>query len=175
MLQRLTAIILQKSAFLLHNTYIHTSGVNKHNMYIADKRSCNMLKLAAKFGFVTDLLYIAMYHYKTFRHREALSVIEMAKVKLAQPGLMREAYVDVEGYTEAVGGQSWSTKMRNAAENDIKLQNNICCITEIKLEQQSSSQNKRTTSRLFIPSFIRLHMLELLCLRHCDTKEQKQR
>ena len=62
MLQR----ILQKSAFSLHNTYIHTSGVNKHNMYIADKRSCNMLKLAAKFGFVTDLLYIALYHYKTF-------------------------------------------------------------------------------------------------------------
>ena len=58
-----------------------------------------MLKLAAKFGFVTDLLYIAMYHYKTFRHREVLSVIEMAKVNLAQPGLMHEAYVDVERYT----------------------------------------------------------------------------
>ena len=31
-------------------------------------------------------------------------------------------------------------------ENDIKLQNNSCYITEIKLEQQSSSQNKRTRS-----------------------------
>ena len=27
-------------------------------MYIADKRSCYMLKLAAKFGSVSDLLYI---------------------------------------------------------------------------------------------------------------------
>ena len=71
-------------------------------MYIADKRSCYMLKLAAKFGYVSDLLYIAMYFNKTFRHREALSVIEMTKVKLAQPGLIPE-HVDQKRYTEAVG------------------------------------------------------------------------
>ena len=37
--------------------YTYTSGGNK-KMYIADKRSCYMLKLAAKFGSVSDLLYI---------------------------------------------------------------------------------------------------------------------
>ena len=73
-------------------------------MYIADKRSCYMLKLAAKFGFISDLFHIAMYFYKTFRHREALSVLEMTKVKLAQPGLMYNEHVDQERYTEAVWG-----------------------------------------------------------------------
>ena len=57
MLQKLTSTILQKSAFMLHVMYTDTSGGNKH-MYIADKRSCYMLKLAAKFGSVSDLLYI---------------------------------------------------------------------------------------------------------------------
>ena len=98
MLQKQTATILQRSAFMLHNT----PGGNKQ-MYIADKRSCYMLKLAAKFGCVSDLLYIAMYFYKRFRQREALSVIELTKVKLAQPGLMNNKHVDPERYTEAMG------------------------------------------------------------------------
>ncbi|XP_052687896.1 uncharacterized protein LOC128166645 [Crassostrea angulata] len=94
MLQKCTAIILQCTAFILHNMYTNT-GVNKQ-VYIADKMSCHMLKLAAKFGYVSDMLYIAMYYYKTLRYREALFVIEMTKVKLAQPYLMYKRRVDRE-------------------------------------------------------------------------------
>ena len=138
-------------------------------MYIADKRSCYMLKLAAKFGPVSDLLYIAMYFYKTSRHREALSVIEnMTKVKLAQPGLMYQEHVDPERYTEAVGGRSWSTKMRNTVAQYIQLNNNICYINELTLEQQSSSLNGGNL--LHIPPSILLHMLEFLCCRHVDPR-----
>nr|XP_022298638.1 uncharacterized protein LOC111107646 [Crassostrea virginica] len=165
MLQKLTATVLQTSAFVLHEMYTNTSGDNKQ-MYIADKRSCYMLKLAAKFGSVSDLLYIAMYFYKTFRHREALSVIEMTKVKLAQPGLMYRRHVDPERYTEAVGGRSWSYKMRHAVEYNIKLDNYICYINELIPEQQSCSLNYEKV--LHIPPYILLHMLEFLCCRHVD-------
>ncbi|XP_022298621.2 uncharacterized protein LOC111107632 [Crassostrea virginica] len=165
MLQKLTATVLQKSAFVLHEMYTNTSGGNKH-MYIADKRSCYMLKLAAKFGFVSNLLYIAMYFYKTSRHREALSVIEMTKVKLAQPGLMYNRHVDPERYTEAVGGRSWSYKIRHAVAYDIKLDNDICYINELTPEQQSSSLSHEKV--LHIPPYILLHMLEFLCCRHVD-------
>nr|XP_022335968.1 uncharacterized protein LOC111132453 [Crassostrea virginica] len=144
MLQKLTATILQTSAFMLHDMYTDTSGGNKQ-MYIADKRSCYMLKLAAKFGFAPDLLYIAMYFYKTFRHREALSVIEMTKVKLAQPGLMYDIHVDPERYSEAVGGRSWSYKMRHAEAYHIKLYNHTCYINELTPEQQSNSLNHENT------------------------------
>nr|XP_022296382.1 uncharacterized protein LOC111106129 [Crassostrea virginica] len=164
-LQKLTATILQRSAFVLHEMYTNTSGGNKH-MYIADKRSCYILKLSAKFGFISDLLYIAMYFYLTSRHREALSVIEKTKVKLAQPGLMHWPYVDPERYTEAVGGRSWSYKMRHAVAFDIKLNNDICYINELAPEQQSSSINHRTF--FYIPPYILLHMLEFLCFRHVD-------
>nr|XP_022300826.1 uncharacterized protein LOC111109030 [Crassostrea virginica] len=162
MIQKLTATVLQKSAFVLHEMYTNTSGGNKQ-MYIADKRSCYMLKLAAKFGFVSDLLYIAMYFYKTSRHREALSVIEMTKVKIAQPGLMYKDLVDPERYTEAVGGRSWSYKMRHAVAYNIKLYNDICYIYELTPEQQSSSLNI-----LYISPYILLHMLEFFCCRHVD-------
>ncbi|XP_022340064.2 uncharacterized protein LOC111134870 [Crassostrea virginica] len=169
-LQKLTAVILQTSAFMLHDMYTNASGGNKQ-MYIADKRSCYMLKLAAKFGFVSDLLCIAMYYYKTFRHREALSVIEMTKVKLAQPGLIYSGHVDPERYTEAVGGWSWSYKMRHAVAYEITLLNHIWYINELMPEQKSSTLKHQPV--LYIPPFILLHMLEFLCSKHVNyTKAQ---
>ncbi|XP_078321144.1 uncharacterized protein LOC111114543 [Crassostrea virginica] len=165
MLQKLTATNLQSIVFLLHEIYSFTSCVNKQ-MYIANKRFCYMLKLAAKFGSVSDLLYIALYCHKTLRYKEALSVLEMTKVKLAQPGLMYDTHVDPERYTEAVGGQSWSTKMRKAVAYNINLNKYICYINELTPEQQSALQNKR--GFLLITPFVLLHMLEFLCYRHVD-------
>ncbi|XP_011418024.3 uncharacterized protein [Magallana gigas] len=164
-LRRLTAFLFQCTASRLHNIYTYT-GVNKQ-MYIADKMSCHMLKLAAKFGCVSDMLYIAMYYNKTLRYREALSVLEMTKIKLAQPYLMYNLRVDREKYTEAVGGQSWSTKSRQAVAWDILLDNEICYISELIPEQQSALQNRM--GLLFIPVFVMLHFLEFLCYRHIDT------
>uniref|UniRef100_K1R3Q2 Uncharacterized protein n=1 Tax=Magallana gigas TaxID=29159 RepID=K1R3Q2_MAGGI len=129
--------------------------------------SSHMLILAAKFGCVSDMLYIAMYYYKTLRYRKALSVIEMTKVKLAQPYLMYRGCIDRERYTEAVGGQSWSTKMRQAVAGDITLVSEICYISELMPEQNSALQNKMVI--VFIPAFVMLHFLEFLCYRHIDT------
>nr|XP_022302106.1 uncharacterized protein LOC111110065 [Crassostrea virginica] len=164
-LQSITATILQSTAFTLHNMYTNT-GLNKQ-MYIADRMSCHMLKLAAKFGCISDMMYIAMFYCKTFRYREALYITEMIKVKLAQPGLMSIIHVDPERYTEAVGGQSWSTKMRQAAAHDIKLNNYTCYINELTPEQQSTLKNNNKI--LDIPLFVLLHLVEFLCYRHIDT------
>uniref|UniRef100_K1PXE4 Uncharacterized protein C3orf59 n=1 Tax=Magallana gigas TaxID=29159 RepID=K1PXE4_MAGGI len=166
-LQNLTTSLFRNTAFQPHNTFMYTNtGINKQ-MYIADKTFCHMLKLAAKFGCISDMLYIAMHYYKTLRYREALSVIEMTKVKLAQPYLMYRGRVDKERYTEAVGGQSWSTKIRQAVAVDIVLYNEICCISELIPEQQSALQNRKPILR--IPVFVMLHFLEFFCYRHIDT------
>nr|XP_034322927.1 uncharacterized protein LOC117688746 [Crassostrea gigas] len=164
-LQKHTATILQNTAFILHNMCTNT-GVNKQ-VYIAYKMSCHMLKLAARFGCISDMFYIAIYYYKTFRYREALSVIEMTKVRLAQPYLMYEGRVDRERYTEAVGGQSWSTKMRQTVARGIPVDNTICYISELIPEQQSALQKRMP--KLYIPVFVMLHFLEFLCYRHIDT------
>ncbi|XP_052684627.1 uncharacterized protein LOC128164685 [Crassostrea angulata] len=161
-----TATIFQYTAFQLQNIYTNT-GFNKQ-LYIADKLSCQLLKLAAKFGCVSDMLYIAMYYYNTLRYREALFVLEMTKVKLAQPYLMYRDHVDRERYTEAVGGQSWSTKMRQAVAKDVRLDNRIGYISDLLLEQQPALHDKNKP-QLFIPVFVMLHFLEFLCYRHVDT------
>ena len=167
LLQKDTATILQRCALTLHDKYIQASNAKKNRMYTVDKRCCYMLKLAAKFGFVSDLLYIAIYFYKTFRHREALTVIEMTKIKLAQPGLMYNRQVDPEMYTGAVGGQPRFKKKRNAVVFDMFLDNSSSCmfVPELTPEHMSSSLLK---SGLFISPGILLHMLEFLCSRHVD-------
>ncbi|XP_056016726.1 uncharacterized protein LOC125673588 [Ostrea edulis] len=165
MLQVHTVAILHNAAFTLQNMYRNTTE-NKL-MYIADRMSCHMLKLTDKFGCISDRLYIAMYYYKTLRYTEALSVIEMTKVNLAQPYVMYNRTVDTERYTEAVGGQSRSTKLRHAVACNIKLNNRIIYINELMTEQSFSLQNH--FPHMIIPPLVVLHMLEFLCYRHIDT------
>ncbi|XP_062572667.1 uncharacterized protein LOC134234604 [Saccostrea cucullata] len=163
-LQKLTADVLQETAFILHmKTYTHKNKLR----YKSDKISYHILKLAAKFGCITDMLYNTMYYYKKLRCMEALSIIEMIKVKLAQRYVMHWSFVDAERYTVCVWGQSWSTKIRQAVVGNIELHNEIHYINELIPEQQSALQNNKTT--LFIPPFVLLYMLEILCYRHVDT------
>ncbi|XP_061166182.1 uncharacterized protein LOC133175076 [Saccostrea echinata] len=164
MLQKLTANVLHATAFIINmEMYTHKNKL----IYRVDKISCYMLKLAAKFGYITDMLYIAMYYYKTLRYMEALSIIEVIKVKLAQPYVMYRYNVNTEMYTDAVGGQFWSTKMRQAVSGDIILYTRIHYISELIPEQQSALQNG--WPGLHVPPFTLLYMLEILCYRHVDT------
>ncbi|XP_062601822.1 uncharacterized protein LOC134263484 [Saccostrea cucullata] len=166
MLQKLTANVLQSTAFIL---YMETYTYKNKLRYRADKISCHMLKLTAKFGCFTDMMYMAMYYYKTRRYMQALSIIEMIELKLAQPYVMYRSYsyVYTEMCSEAVGGQSWSTKMRQAVAWNIKLINRIHYISELIPEQQSAQQNNWPA--LYVPPFVTLYMLEIFCYRHIDT------
>ncbi|XP_062572642.1 uncharacterized protein LOC134234579 [Saccostrea cucullata] len=163
MLQKIASLVFCKTAFTLH---METNMFENKLRYRTDKISCHMLKLVARFGFITDMQYIAMYYYKTLRYMNALSIIEMIKVKLAQPYVLYRSNEDTEIYTEAVGGQSWSTKMRQAVAWHITLDDRIHYISELIPEQQASLQNK--TCALTFPPFILLYMLEILCYLHVD-------
>ena len=165
MLQRLTVRILQITVFHFNSKRTDALNVNKQ-MYILDKMYCNMLKIAAKFGFISDMLYIAMYFYITCRYKEAICIINATKVKLREPGLFYLKILDQEGYIEAVSGQSWSIKMREAAAADVRLHKNILYIPELTPEQVYSSKNGRHF--LSIPPVVLLHMLEFLCYNQMD-------
>ncbi|XP_062619200.1 uncharacterized protein LOC134280761 [Saccostrea cucullata] len=183
MLQRFTSHALQNIAFMLHNFFTSvarikayicatcSSVVNKQ-VYMANKASSYMLKLAAKFGCISDMLFIAMFYYKTLRYKEAISFIEMTKVKLAQPHVMyfnnsspsKDAVMYI--FRESFGGKSCSTKMRHAVAWDIFLNKKICYINELVQEQQSVLQSGFPL--LYIPLYVLIHMLEVLCYRHVD-------
>ncbi|XP_061194847.1 uncharacterized protein LOC133203006 [Saccostrea echinata] len=169
MLKNITTYVLQSTAFVLHNKYKDT-GVNKL-IYVADKISRYMLNLASKLGCISDMLYMALYYHKTLRYQKALTVIDMTKVKLAQPYVMYGLNVDTESYTEAVGGQSLSKKMRNAVAQNILLLSNTFYMRELSLEQLCNDRNRHYMFKdiLVIPPFVFLHMLDILCSRKTDT------
>ncbi|XP_061165131.1 uncharacterized protein LOC133174107 [Saccostrea echinata] len=167
--REINLIVLYSKKSNLRPVEMLETNVNKQK-YIIDKISCNMLKLVAKFGCISDALYLAMYYYKTSRYTEALSIIEMTKVKLSQPYVIhllqiggRQKYM----YSEAVGGKNWSIKMRDALGMHVILFDNICYFKEILIEQV----DKRKRKSLIVPPFILIHMLELLCYRKVDTQK----
>ncbi|XP_062604088.1 uncharacterized protein LOC134265880 [Saccostrea cucullata] len=163
LVQNLTVINLQCTAFVLCNRCANTAE-NKL-VYKADKISCYMLKLAAKLGSISDILYLAMYHYKTFRYMKAISVLQIAKIYFAQPYVMHSRYFNSERYIEAFGGQSSETKMRRALAKDVILYRDIYYINELTHEQCSETF---IATIMNISPFVMLHMLEFLCYRHCD-------
>ncbi|XP_062576625.1 uncharacterized protein LOC134238515 [Saccostrea cucullata] len=162
-LQDHTIRVLLSNAFILHNKYIGRGGNNQR--YITDKISCNMLKLAARFGCISDALYLAMYYYKTSRYTEALSIIEMTKVRLSHAIFMLFfIFGDRDKYAQVVGGKSWSTKMREGMAGQIMLFKDIGYINELLIEQSESLHQV-----LQIPPFALIHMLEILCYIHVDS------
>lgn len=126
-LQKLTVACLQNiSATLLHKK-CNAQFLNKQ-IYIATKLSGEMLKLAVKFGCVSDMLYIAMFYYKTYKYTKAVNLLKMAKANLSRPYLMYNEHADSVRYLEAVGEKSWATKRKQAVACDISI---ICKITSI--------------------------------------------
>ncbi|XP_061165917.1 uncharacterized protein LOC133174835 [Saccostrea echinata] len=168
MLQKLTADVLKQTVFILH---MKTNAYTNKLSYRNDKIYCHMLKLAAKFGYITDMLYLAMYYYKTLRYTKAMSITEMIKVKLAKPYVMNRFNVNKEMYTEAVGGLTWSKKMRYAVAWTIRLDNDIHYIGELIQEQMSAQLNN--WPHLEVSPLILLYMLEILCYRHVNTMREQ--
>ncbi|XP_062573383.1 uncharacterized protein LOC134235274 [Saccostrea cucullata] len=106
----------------------------------------------------------------TLRYKEALSVIEMTKVKLAQPYVINVTNIPINAvrymFHESLGGQSWSSKIRYAVAWDISIYDTVYYMNELMPEQQSGSQSGYPV--LSIPLYVMLHMLEVLCYRHVD-------
>lgn len=81
LIKKHTFHILQKTAFQLYNMFTDTGIKINKKIYNANKMTCHMLKLSAKFGFVPNIFHIAMYYHNAFIYREALFVIDITKVK----------------------------------------------------------------------------------------------
>lgn len=117
-LQYAECSIFQNMAFLLSNSSrINISG-NKC-WYKVDKTIINMLTYSSKIGHVSDLLYLAVYFYKTGRYLKALHIAQICHYRFSQPIIMFEDYVDREEYTECVSAHSLGTRMKKAWTNFI--------------------------------------------------------
>lgn len=165
-IQRATAAIFHQMAFCLLSLKLKS---NK----LVYRLSCSAIRLAVKFGDVSDMLFNAMYHFRKHNTCKTLAIVEKAKVLLKRSDMVYPGHLSEDS---SVGTKSW-LKM---SESDVAIINygfpiiifnNTFYIEELVTEQQHSL--RMPWGILRIPSLVFLHMLEFLCCRHNGTKKPR--
>jgi hypothetical protein len=155
-IQKITSAVLINTAWHLAQSVL---PCNK-GVTVMSEKVCHMLKLASKIGYVSDILYLAMYYYRTCRYEQSLRCLQRAQERMSVPYVMYWDNVNVEMYRRAMTGVSLSDKMRKAVVSDILLVSEYTYIDELLLEQRVSHMNGMPI--LFIPPLVMLHMLSVL-------------
>ncbi|XP_062612492.1 uncharacterized protein LOC134274251 [Saccostrea cucullata] len=166
-LQYFTAQTLVHLAFIITNIakcYTHK------NIYNFDSIICGMLKMAARIGYMSDVLYFALYYYRTGRYDKTLHITYITKQRLSQSFIMYKRNVDRQRYNEAVGNLPLSRRMRIAGVKDVRLFENTPYIEELYVEQCVSQNNGQ--SFLSVSPFVIVEMLSVLSQYRLDNRSQ---
>ncbi|XP_062596005.1 uncharacterized protein LOC134257409 [Saccostrea cucullata] len=124
------------------------------------KKVTTLLKQSCRFGCLSDILYLALYFYKTRRYEDSLSCLHKTQERMSLPFVMYNYHVNVEMYRHYMERNTLCTKMKRAEVKDIMLLCEYSYIDELVLEQMISEKN--SCPSLFIPPLVMLHMLLIL-------------
>ncbi|XP_062574743.1 uncharacterized protein LOC134236582 [Saccostrea cucullata] len=156
-IQYATAETLVHLAFAVANASV--SCTQKH-VYLLDRINCNMIKLAAKLFPMSNLVYLALYYYRTAQYDKTLHTVTLCKQRLSQDFNLYCKTFDRQRYHEVVGNLPLSKRMKQSWVIDINLNNALHFIEELDLEQTLSLQNG--TVILLIPPIVVIEMLSVL-------------
>ncbi|XP_062588849.1 uncharacterized protein LOC134250500 [Saccostrea cucullata] len=131
-LQYCTAQSLVSLAFKMANS---TSCYTHKNIYNLDTIICGILRMAARLGPVSVLLYLSLYYYRTGRFDKTLHTTYITKERLSKTFILYNENVDRQLYNEAVGNRSLSRRMKIAWVHHVLSFTNTPCIEELCLEQ----------------------------------------
>ncbi|XP_062587369.1 uncharacterized protein LOC134249009 [Saccostrea cucullata] len=156
--QFMTSEILRNTAMLkLCDVYQHK---NRNKIYYKVSNVSKLLKLSCTLGCVSDILYLAMYFYKTCRYEQSLTCLQKTQDRMTKPYIIYHRHVNVDMFRRYTVGMSLCHRMRNALVISIELHNRYIYIDELILEQKTSNENG--IDILFIPPLMMLHMMLIL-------------
>ncbi|XP_062588812.1 uncharacterized protein LOC134250468 [Saccostrea cucullata] len=142
-LQFCTAETLVRLAFIMTN---RSSCCSHTTIYNLDILICGMLKMAARLGHMSHLLYLALYYYRTWRFDKTLHITHITKQRLSQAFIMYMETVDKQRYHKAVGNMPLSRRMKIAWVVDVRsVRKNVPFLEELCLEQFVKSTKRRHT------------------------------
>ncbi|XP_062593572.1 uncharacterized protein LOC134255068 [Saccostrea cucullata] len=169
--QLMTSMVLRETAMLkVCDVYQHK---NSNKVYYKDSNVSRMLKLSCTLGCVSDVLYLAMYFYRTCRFEQSLSCLQKAQDRMTLPYIIYHGHVYLDIYRRCMIEMSLSRKMKIALVTDIVLYSEYIYIDELILEQKTSYDNGQLA--LHIPPLVILHMLFTLNLHRLgDTIRSQQ-
>ena len=165
--QTVRASCMNHLAFIVS---LFNKGVNRSD-YMLDKMACHLLSLSADIGSVSDVLFSAMYYYKTGRYTRSLFLLNKARVTLTQPfNLAFEKEDDIPLFKKSTEDMSLRKIVKACFVFTIKLHNAVPYINELHLEQQSSKMLPFRSVYLKMPPIVLLFMLEFLCYHHVNNE-----
>ena len=131
---------------------------NKKIQYFHDK-SLNMMKLAVKIGCVSEIMYLAIHHYRHCHYEQSLECLQRAKTKMSKPYIFMHHF-DEEQHRRAMARDRPCDRLRKSLICNITFFSEFAYIDELVPEQLASSVDG--FGGLHIPPFVMLHMLFVL-------------
>ncbi|XP_062582345.1 uncharacterized protein LOC134244088 isoform X1 [Saccostrea cucullata] len=156
-LQYCTAQTLVRLAFMMTNS---TSCCTHKMIYNLDTIICGILKMAARLGPVSHLLYLALYYYRSGRYDKTVHIIFLTKRRLSQDFIMYNETVERQRYNEAVSILSLSRRMKIAWVHAVCSFESFPLIEELCLEQNVSKEHGMPN--LTLSPFVMVEMLSVL-------------
>ena len=117
----------------------------------------NMMKLASRLGFSSEILHLALFYYRFCAYEKSLRCLPIAQNKWSMAYLMYNGHTNEDMYRQSLMGLPLGVRLRKALIVDICLHNNYTYIDELRLEQ-----NTNCSVSLSIPPFVMLNMLFVL-------------
>ena len=151
-LQMITASVLKNTAHAILNIFTKASTGNK-GMYTGKKITSNMLKLSAKFGASSHVLFFILHCYKTGRYRKALSVIERTGLSLKSNYILPNQELPISLFE----GKSLSEVLKKYFQTICVYGLTDSCIDELSLEMQCIHYG---LPGLFMPALVLILMVE---------------
>ncbi|XP_062573151.1 uncharacterized protein LOC134235083 [Saccostrea cucullata] len=156
-LQCITSNVLRNTAMLLQSLLSQNENQNK---IIYKAKVAALLKQSCKFGCLSDILYLAMYFYRTRRYEDSISCLHKAQERMSVPYIMYRNRSNPDIYRNYMERNTLGTRMRRALVRDIRLNVMDIYIVELALEQKICSKNAIWS--LTIPPLVMLNMLFIL-------------
>ncbi|XP_062616524.1 uncharacterized protein LOC134278223 [Saccostrea cucullata] len=153
-IQCITSNVLRNTAMYLQSCRYKNGTRNK--VYYKAKVD-TLLKQTYKFGFLSDILYLAMNFYRTRRYEDSLKCLHKAEGRISLPYIIYGCHVNVDMYRHHMERKTLGTKMRRAVVKNIKLDSLYSYIDELVIEQEVSK--KQCMYLLQIPPLVMLNML----------------
>jgi hypothetical protein len=166
--QRMISDVLLRSAWYMAS---YTATENRCASFVSHK-VCHLLETASKLGYVSDVLHLAMYHYRKRRYEQSLRCIQSVQRRMVAPHVIFKNNDNVLRYRSAMSGASLSDKMRKAVVSDIKLISAYYYIEELLLEQVIGDFNG--VAAILIPPLVMLLMLTVLNHHRLRHKPESQ-
>lgn len=150
----------------------HLSGIlnnKKNRQKVEFLKSCEqLLKISVRFGCLSDVIYLALFHCVTGENQKALRILEKLKRALFQPYVIYNGRVNRMAYRQKVVGQSLQEKMKKAASMDLMFPKRCMLIQELTLEKTVTTQ-----LALCISPYIMTLMMLIVC-NHDNSQKQQE-